>query len=207
MTDYKIDEVAVINTKSRDLSEYNGERVLIVDKLLDHLQSDYEVKFSWGEKVKVRADELTPIKDKYKYLKLKVGDDIGLLYENEDKVRVSKIDWINEQVEIQYDNENFKVVKLSDVILENDAELEWVKVTDKVENKEDVVNNPSHYKSGGIETLDYIKAKTKPEAFQGFLVGNVIKYISRYEHKNGLEDLKKAKFYLDKLITEKESVK
>ncbi|WP_376698756.1 DUF3310 domain-containing protein [Listeria booriae] len=62
----------------------------------------------------------------------------------------------------------------------------------------DNVNNPSHYKTGGIETLDYIKAKV-PD-YPSYVVGNIIKYITRYEHKNGLEDLKKAQFYLDDLI-------
>jgi hypothetical protein len=60
--------------------------------------------------------------------------------------------------------------------------------------------NPDHYKIGGIETIDYIEAKLTKEQFRGYLVGNVIKYISRFEHKNGLEDLKKAGWYLNRLI-------
>lgn len=63
--------------------------------------------------------------------------------------------------------------------------------------------SPQHYKLGGIETIDYIKAKTSKEQFQGYLIGNVIKYISRFENKNGVEDLEKAKWYLDKLINER----
>ncbi|MBC1801037.1 DUF3310 domain-containing protein [Listeria booriae] len=62
----------------------------------------------------------------------------------------------------------------------------------------DTVNNPSHYNTGGIETLDYIKAKVND--YPSYAVGNIIKYITRYEHKNGLEDLKKAQFYLNDLI-------
>lgn len=64
----------------------------------------------------------------------------------------------------------------------------------------DNVNHPSHYKTGGIETLDYIKAKLSPDQWQGYLTGNILKYISRYPHKNGKEDCEKARFYLDKLI-------
>ena len=60
--------------------------------------------------------------------------------------------------------------------------------------------NPDHYKIGGIETIDYIEAKLTKEQFKGYLVGNVIKYISRFEHKNGLEDLKKADWYLSWLL-------
>lgn len=62
----------------------------------------------------------------------------------------------------------------------------------------DNVNNPAHYTAGGIETLDYIKAKVKD--YHSYAVGNILKYVSRYEHKNGIEDLKKAQFYLNDLI-------
>ncbi|EAD2769284.1 DUF3310 domain-containing protein [Listeria monocytogenes] len=62
----------------------------------------------------------------------------------------------------------------------------------------DNVNNPSHYTAGGIETLDYIKAKVKD--YPSYAAGNILKYVSRYEYKNGIEDLKKAQFYLNDLI-------
>lgn len=64
----------------------------------------------------------------------------------------------------------------------------------------DNVNNPSHYTAGGIETLDYIKAKLTADEYAGYLQGNILKYISRYKHKNGVEDLRKAEFYLRELI-------
>lgn len=67
----------------------------------------------------------------------------------------------------------------------------------------DNVNNPAHYTAGGIETLDYIKAKVKD--YPSYVVGNILKYVSRYEHKNGIEDLKKARFYLNDLIEWMES--
>ena len=60
--------------------------------------------------------------------------------------------------------------------------------------------NPDHYKQGGIETIHYIEAKLSPAEFNGYLKGNIIKYISRAEHKNGLEDYKKAQWYINKLI-------
>ena len=70
------------------------------------------------------------------------------------------------------------------------------------ENQEqkEMVNHPNHYAAGGIEPIEYMKYKMTPEQFEGFLLGNIIKYTSRYQHKNGLEDLKKARWYLDKLI-------
>ena len=61
--------------------------------------------------------------------------------------------------------------------------------------------NPDHYKQGGIECIYCIKAALG-ENFIGFLMGNVIKYSYRYKHKNGVEDLKKARWYLDRAIKE-----
>ena len=62
------------------------------------------------------------------------------------------------------------------------------------------VNNPAHYTAGSIECIDAIKASMTKEQFEGFCKGNVLKYVWRYENKNGLEDLEKAEWYLDKLI-------
>lgn len=63
----------------------------------------------------------------------------------------------------------------------------------------DPVNHPDHYTSGNIECLDAIKSALG-ENYQFYVQGNLIKYIWRFNHKNGVEDLKKAKFYLDDLI-------
>ena len=69
----------------------------------------------------------------------------------------------------------------------------------------DPVNRPSHYTDGGIECIDAIKASMSTEAFLGFLKGNVQKYMWRYEKKVApVEDLKKAQWYLSKLIEEQE---
>ncbi len=61
--------------------------------------------------------------------------------------------------------------------------------------------NPSHYKQGDIECIDAIKASMTLAQFQGYLKGNIMKYLWRYEHKSnkGLEDLNKAQWYMDKL--------
>jgi hypothetical protein len=64
----------------------------------------------------------------------------------------------------------------------------------------DSVNHPSHYNQGSLEVIDAI------EGLQlGFHAGNVVKYVARYKFKNGLEDLKKAKWYLDRLIQTEEA--
>jgi hypothetical protein len=60
--------------------------------------------------------------------------------------------------------------------------------------------NPSHYKTLPKETIERIQDNLTPEEFKGYLKGNIFKYIDRYENKNGVEDLKKAEWYLQKLI-------
>lgn len=68
----------------------------------------------------------------------------------------------------------------------------------------DMVNHPNHYISdSGIETIDVIEAFTKDmEPFEAYCTGNIIKYICRWKHKNGVEDLKKARWYIDHLLGE-----
>lgn len=63
----------------------------------------------------------------------------------------------------------------------------------------DPVNHPPHYNAGTMEVIDAI------EGLQlGFHAGNVVKYVARYKHKGGVEDLKKARWYLDRLIDNEE---
>lgn len=63
----------------------------------------------------------------------------------------------------------------------------------------DNVNSPSHYNESGIECIEAIRASLGDE-FGGYCKGNVMKYLWRYKYKNGVEDLKKARVYLDWLI-------
>ena len=67
----------------------------------------------------------------------------------------------------------------------------------------DPVNSPKHYADtdGGIECIEAIEASMSTEEFKGFLKGNVQKYVWRYAQRNGAEDLKKATWYLERLIT------
>ena len=64
----------------------------------------------------------------------------------------------------------------------------------------DNVNSPSHYGQGKIEAIDYIEDFLNEEEFIGYLRGNIAKYMHRFRYKNGLEDLKKAQWYQNKLI-------
>lgn len=69
-------------------------------------------------------------------------------------------------------------------------------MTDSTELQNDPVCHPSHYTTGKIECIDFIEDQKL-----GFHAGNIIKYIVRHEHKgNPLEDLQKARWYLDRLI-------
>ena len=68
---------------------------------------------------------------------------------------------------------------------------------------DDPVNHPSHYTRGGIECIDAIKASMSPAEFRGFLKGNAMKYIWRYDAKGKpVEDLEKAMWYLTRLRNE-----
>lgn len=90
--------------------------------------------------------------------------------------------------------------------------LKWVEADGCVAEDipaNDPVNHPNHYTSGGIECIDAIAASMTPIEYAGFLKGQVLKYVWRYRLKGKLvEDLKKARFYLDRLIqfSEKEEV-
>jgi len=69
----------------------------------------------------------------------------------------------------------------------------------------DPVNHPSHYASGGIECIDAIEASMSPEEFQGYCKGNLSKYTWRYRDKGGVQALRKANWYLDRLIKSHET--
>ena len=69
-----------------------------------------------------------------------------------------------------------------------------------VDEEQCMVENPPHYNTGGIECIEAIKASMSTESYTGYLKGNVQKYVWRYEDKNGVEDLRKAQWYLNTLI-------
>ncbi|MCP7949414.1 DUF3310 domain-containing protein [Listeria monocytogenes] len=102
----------------------------------------------------------------------------------------------------KYKAKQDKVAKYHDDAANVAKAMSAIGVSMENENN-DKINNPAHYTVGGIETLDYIKAKVKD--YPSYVAGNILKYVSRYEHKNGIEDLKKAQFYLNDLIEWMES--
>jgi len=66
--------------------------------------------------------------------------------------------------------------------------------------KEDVVNHPSHYETGKFECIEVMEEVMGVEAVKNFCICNAFKYLYRCNRKNGLEDIKKAKWYLDRYI-------
>ena len=115
---------------------------------------------------------------------------------------VIKKDWTSYEIENDYG----KICSYTDALFEVvTEELEDYSNIDKMTKKiwNDILDNvehPSHYCRGGIECIDAIEASLGKDEFTGFLRGNIIKYVWRYKDKNGLEDLKKAQWYLNKLI-------
>jgi hypothetical protein len=94
-----------------------------------------------------------------------------------------------------YGNDFMKYKDIRDAL---NAEVVSDEVVDVIN---DVVNSPPHYKTGGIEAIEGIEASMGPEAYAGYLKGNIMKYMWRYERKGKpIEDLKKARWYLDRLI-------
>ena len=114
------------------------------------------------------------------------------------KLQKTKQDDVRILTKIPYDLT--RVIDLSyelDKKYATDSKLENAKTT---ETQSDPVNSPTHYQTGLIETIDSIKNILGHEKFQAYCIGNVIKYLSRYREKNGLEDLKKAETYISFII-------
>lgn len=67
----------------------------------------------------------------------------------------------------------------------------------------DPVDKPDHYNKGAIEAIEAIKASMPEQEFNGYLKGNALKYLWRYDYKGKpVEDLRKCRWYIDRLITE-----
>lgn len=83
-------------------------------------------------------------------------------------------------------------LRVADMIQDNRSEVETI--------DRDMVNHPSHYADKQIEVIDYIRDTLTEEGFTEYCGGNVLKYVSRWRHKGGVEDLKKASVYLNWMI-------
>ena len=76
----------------------------------------------------------------------------------------------------------------------------WAAMAEEEAAEEDVVNNPDHYNTGSIECIDAIEESMSSVAFKGYLKGNAMKYLWRYDYKGKqVEDLQKCQWYLGRL--------
>jgi hypothetical protein len=134
-------------------------------------------------------------------------DDVGWRISKSD---ISEEDGVGEDVVHKHHGELAKWARLDELLWPRLVKLEDCSMKTKdaypetywlEENAHDAVNHPSHYCRDGIECIDVIKAITKGlSAFDAFCQGNAMKYLFRWQFKNGAEDLKKARWYIDKLL-------
>ena len=127
--------------------------------------------------------------------KFKIGDEVIMNDNADKKYRYTCKGFKGVVTEI-----NNKTVVLDDlwVVDVDDCDL-YRESKSETKKVDDSVNHPSHYTDGKIECIDAIESSMSKEAFLGYCKGNILKYIWRYEHKGGVESLKKAMWYINKL--------
>ena len=111
------------------------------------------------------------------------------------KFTKQKIDEINTEI----NKLNNKLKNIS----ESMSDIVWLVLSEGESNStstNDNVNHPSHYETGNFECIDVMVETQGKEAVMDFCICNAFKYIYRHNNKNGIEDVKKAKWYLDKYI-------
>lgn len=102
---------------------------------------------------------------------------------------------------VELERESIEDIKMNkDVPMDKYEEDNWQEHAER-----NNVDHPSHYTQGRIECIDGIEEALTPEEFRGYCKGNAMKYIWRERHKNGNEDLAKARWYLNRLIEAKVS--
>ena len=148
--------------------------------------------------IELDSQDLKDLEDGY-MLKIKIGNhECGLVGPK----------WINAETRIQkfmkrqsvedYVNERFEMKNPVD-------ECKIVDKEEKPKNEPDLVNHPSHYETGKFECIDVMEEALGRDVVKGFCIGNAFKYLYRAKRKNGLEDLKKAQWYLNRVISMEDS--
>lgn len=139
------------------------------------------------------------IDDKYKWLARDENGELWAYFNKPEKVSSVKMweDPIDLSCEMIPENkdEKYSFIKWED-------ERPWDVIAAKMyaDSKADNINKPTHYHSGNIDVIKFSEENFSKEEQKGFHRINAIKYITRYDRKNGVEDLQKARFYIDKLI-------
>ena len=131
------------------------------------------------------------------------------IFVNGEKAELKFPDDVRQSMIWAYEDADMGRVRLNAKLMGYEVIEDTPTVADTVEeNSEDVkpdqVNRPAHYTSGGIECIDAMQAAFGAEAVKDFCMCNAFKYLWRHRNKNGVEDLKKARWYLNRLIEEVE---
>ena len=199
---HTIGEWVVINNEIKSASPGDVGRLAYIKELLTSGEYDYRVATDKNGLINVKEKELNNIpQDKLdRYLDIMKWS-YAKYPGNGFKFKIHSKDYLNELLELEDAAGDKDWIPFSGLVDGDESEDE-IMSEKKVEYVVDNVNSPNHYTQGGIESIDYMKAKLSDEAFQGFLHGNVLKYISRSNYKNGVEDLKKAQWYLNRLVSE-----
>lgn len=195
-----VDKYSIVDTLDMCMEE-SGELVHALNKYKRASGLGYETKTSENDALLRLTQAIADAQNAINSVMYVIGIDEKEIIEeitraNERMMKLLKInDKIGKSDEKQAKNE-FHSEKCS--IKNNNVypETYWI---DK--NNHDAVNHPSHYCTGGIECIDVIKATSQGmDGIEAFCHGNAMKYLFRWKQKNGMEDLKKARWYIDKLI-------
>lgn len=134
------------------------------------------------------------------------GKKICILTTLDDNIVEAQVKFLYNEIMFKAKNEQLKAKETKEINLTLDA-FSAKELNKKIQEhaisvavKADSVNSPKYYYKGGLECIQVIKAQLTPEQYKGYLYGNVLKYMWRWQDKNGLEDLKKAEHYLHWLI-------
>lgn len=159
---------------------------------------------------------------------LKIGDRVKVIFANE-LIKTAKGKIINGAIGTVKDTSRFCSTGFIGVEFDDDiggntgswngknGHCQYVfkgcleKIEDKderMETNKEMVNHPPHYTAGKVECIDAIESATnRLQGLEAVCTGNIIKYVWRWKFKNGVEDLEKAKWYLNKLIEKKKDDK
>ena len=134
------------------------------------------------------------------------------IFVNGEKAKLKFPDDVRQSMIWAYEDADMGRVRLNAKLMGYEVIEDTPTVADTVEeNSEDVnpdpVNRPAHYTSGSIECIDAMQAAFGAEVVKDFCLCNAFKYLWRHRSKNGVEDLKKARWYLNRLITAMEEQK
>lgn len=131
---------------------------------------------------------------------------VGCLLEKFPSTTCDFDEWSDDKLSVAYDH----VYKNGEARLDGShinpaPHVKLPKEATESSNNPNMVNHPQHYTQGGIECIDALKAATVGKhGIEAVCVANVIKYLWRYEEKNGAEDVRKARWYIERLLKELE---